>query len=219
MGRRATLLLFSISLLLLPLFLACGGGGDDGGDNGNGEPEATATPEARNPAEQALGRHIEAVFERQYAGDCSQANVATDAGKMCSVKQGERGTIQAFAIGTTFSEGSHLAFVENRGGQWVVFGVTQLTPAIRAIPGVPWPMRPGDEVVVVAVGRCGTVGEGLNVREGPGLNQSAVDCIGEGTTIRIGAGPVEGDNLQWYQVEGRAGWVTGVYLRFPDAIN
>jgi hypothetical protein len=212
--KRPVLLL--LTLVIIPALIACGGGDGDGGGE---EPEPTPTVQAASPAEQALGRHIEATFQRQYVGDCSKANVATDVGKMCSVKQGERNNAEAFAIGPTFSEGSHFAFVENRGGQWVVFGVTQITPAMLAVPGIPWPMRPGDEVVVVGVGSCGRVGEGLNVREGPGLNQAAVDCVGEGTRIRIGAGPVEGDNLQWYQIEGRAGWVSGVYLRFPDALQ
>jgi hypothetical protein len=28
---------------------------------------------------------------------------------------------------------------------------------------------------------------------------------------------VEADGLQWWQVEGRNGWVAGTYLRYPDA--
>jgi hypothetical protein len=209
--RIALAFILSLSVLLL----ACGGGND--GSDATEEPTATAEP--GNPAEMALGQYILATFQKEYVGDCSKAEVARDAGRMCSVHQGERAGQQAFAIGNTFSEGSHWAFVENRGGQWVVTTAVPITQESLAVPGIPWPIRPDDEVVVVVVGGCGTVGGGLNVREGPGLNQAAVDCIAEGTRIRISAGPVDVDNLQWYQIQGRSGWVAGVYLRHPDALE
>ena len=57
----------------------------------------------------------------------------------------------------------------------------------------------------------------LNVREGPALNQAAVDCIADGETIVVASGPVDADGHLWWQVDGRAGWVVGDYLRFADA--
>jgi hypothetical protein len=204
-----------VAVLALLLAAACGGGNGDGGQ----EAEPTATPEPQDPVQQAIGRHVELVFQREYIGDCSQADVGTDVGKMCSNRLGERGNLLAFALGNTFSEPTHYAFVEDRGGQWFVIASPPLTRESQAVPGIPWPMRPGDQVVIVGVGSCATIGSGLNVREGPGLNQRAVDCISEGTTIQIGAGPVDGDNMQWFQIQGRAGWITGTYLRFPDAVQ
>jgi hypothetical protein len=47
----------------------------------------------------------------------------------------------------------------------------------------------------------------------------AVDCIRDGTRIKLSAGPTEGDRIIWYQVEGRTGWVSADYLRYPDALN
>jgi hypothetical protein len=55
------------------------------------------------------------------------------------------------------------------------------------------------------------------VREGPSLNQKAVDCIKDGTKVRLVAGPSAADGIQWWQVEGRTGWISGDYLRYPDA--
>jgi hypothetical protein len=55
------------------------------------------------------------------------------------------------------------------------------------------------------------------VRVGTTITQQAVDCIRDGTTIRLTAGPTVADNINWYQVEGRTGWVSGTYLRYPDA--
>ena len=80
------------------------------------------------------------------------------------------------------------------------------------MPGIPWPLGAGVEVVVKA-GGC------LNVREGPGLSQKAVDCIADGAKIKLAAGPQVVDNIAWWQVEGRSGWVAGDYLRYPDALS
>ena len=79
-------------------------------------------------------------------------------------------------------------------------------------------MRIGDRDVrdVDMRGPWGT-GQCLNVREGPGLNQKAVDCLPDGARIRIATGPAMGDDIQWWQVQGRSGWVAADFLRYPDA--
>ena len=197
--------------LLLGGFLtaACGGGGDD--------PEPTPAP-TETPAtggtgspEAALATFVQTTFSKEFVPDCSQAVVATDAGKICATARGERDNMRAYVLGLVASEGSHWAILQNAGGAWTVLSSFMITPDSAAVPGVPWPLRTGVDVVVVGTGN------GLNVRTGPGLQAAAVDRIDDGTVIRLSAGPAPADDLQWWQVEGRSGWVVGDYLRYPDA--
>jgi hypothetical protein len=203
------------ALLLVSFVLACGGG-DDGGDD---EPEATPTPEPQGsgPAEQALARHVETTLMKPFLEDCSRADASRDVGKVCSVLRGEREGLRAYVLGPTFSEGQQWAIVGQSGGQWNVTNVIPITADNAGVPGIPWPLRAGVDVVVAGAGRCQTAGNGLNVREGPTLQQRAVDCVSDGTVLRLGAGPSQGDGYEWWQLQGRTGWVVSAYLRYPDA--
>jgi hypothetical protein len=188
------------------LLIACG-------DDSQPEPTPEPTPEqpAMDPAEQAIGRFLE-TQSKDYVGDCSKADASKDVGKTCSVMRGERGQQRAYAMGNTFSEGNMWAIVENRANQWNVVQTAAITPDTAAIPGVPWPLTINTDLVVVGVApQC------LNVREGPALNQRAIDCLAQGARIQLGSGPAMGDGLQWWQVAGRSGWVVADYLRYPDA--
>jgi len=212
-------------------FIALGLGGDDDGDGGgnngadgnNPTPAASATPTG-NAQEQAIGAYVRTTLNMEYAGDCSTtvpggpaqtpgaaATVPATATRICSVKRGDREGVAGFVLGQPLSEPTRYIFLEQRGGQWQVTYSPLITPDTRAVPGIPWPLRPGAEVVVVGTGQC------LNVREGPALNQAAVDCINDGTRIRLASGPADADNRQWWQVDGRSGWVAADYLRYPDA--
>jgi hypothetical protein len=199
-----------VAVLLSLMVLACSG---DSGNTAEPTPEASPTPSASGPAEQALGQYVESMLGKAYVEDCSKADAQRDAGKICSVFRGERGNTRAYALGPTFSEGTQWAFLQERGNQWSVVYSQPITRENAGIPGVPWPLTQGAEAVVIGAAPC------LNVREGPGLNQKAVDCIADGAKIKIGAGPAMGDNIQWWQVEGRSGWVAADYLRYPDAIQ
>lgn len=198
---------------LTVLLLACGGDNES-----EPTPAGTATLAGSHPAEQALGRHIETEMNGQYAGDCGAAG-AEAAGRICSVLRGERGRMRAYAIGPVLSEGTNWVFLSGQDQQWSVVLVRPITRANSTIPGVPWPLITGDEVVVAGAGDCRTVGEGLNVREGAGLGQRAVDCLSDGTRLTLGAGPTDADNTTWWQIEGRSGWISADFLRFPDAIQ
>jgi uncharacterized protein YraI len=68
----------------------------------------------------------------------------------------------------------------------------------------------GDTVVVTGTGDC------LNVREGPGLEAPAVDCLPDGTDVVLAQGPIEQDGYLWWRLEGRAGWVAADWLRSPN---
>lgn len=201
---------------LLPLVLvvclvsACGGGGDDKVEP---TPAATETPSAGAPGtpEAALAAYVQQTFQKEFVADCAQAVVATDAGKLCAIAKGDRDNFKAYTIGLVASEGSQWVILQNNGGTWAVASSTMITPDTAAVPGIPWPLRTGVDVVVTGTGN------GLNVRTGPGLQAAAVDRIDDGTVIRLSAGPAPADNLQWWHVEGRSGWVVGDYLRYPDA--
>ena len=185
------------------------------GDNNTSEPtpEPTAGNVASGPAEQALAQYVQTTLNKEFIEDCTKAEAQRDAGKVCSTFRGERGNFRAYVLGATFSEGTQWAILEQRGGNWTVASTIQLTPDNAGVPGIPWPLTPGADVVVAGAAPC------LNVREGPGLNQRAVDCIRDGARIKVAAGPVAGDNILWWQVDGRNGWVAADYLRLPDALQ
>jgi hypothetical protein len=205
----------------------------DGGDDEDepvvqASPTAAAspTPTGANPAEVAIGQYVSSTLGATYAGDCSAATInqqpptgatgpapthapASDA--LCSQARGEREQVQAYVLGRPLQDPSHWVFVRQNGGAFAVVSAPEITPESAAVGGIPWPITPGSEVVVTGAAPC------LNVREGPALNQAAVDCIADGTTIVVASGPVDADGYQWWQVDGRAGWVVGAYLRYADA--
>jgi hypothetical protein len=220
-------------VLAVIAFVALGlGGGEDGdgdsanngGGGGNPTPAASPTASGGNAQEQAIGAYVRTTLNMEYAGDCATtvpggpaqtpgagATVPPTANRLCSVKRGDREGVAGYVLGQPLSEPTRYIFLEQRGGQWQVTYSPAITADTRAVPGIPWPLRPGAEVVVIGTGDC------LNVREGPALNQAAVDCIKDNTRIRLASGPAESDNRQWWQVDGRSGWVAADYLRYPDA--
>jgi hypothetical protein len=211
--------------------------GDDEGSEAVVPPTATVvpspTPPGANPAELAIGDYVRNTLGASYAGDCSIASVnqppaaspttglgvAPTAGPspapvgdgLCSQSRGERVDVSAYVLGKPLAQPSHWIFVRQNGGAFTIVSAPEITPESSVIPGTPWPIVPGAEVVVTGAAPC------LNVREGPALNQAAVDCIADGSTITVASGPAESDGFQWWQVDGRAGWVVAEYLRYPDA--
>ncbi|HWC31180.1 MAG TPA: SH3 domain-containing protein [Dehalococcoidia bacterium] len=199
-------------VLILVVAMVCSGGDDNGGDGGSSQPtpEATQAADASDP-EAAIAAYVQTTLNAEYAGPCSGAQTGDAAGKICSTDRGEREGARAFVLGQTLSEADRWVFLEQRGGAWQVTSTVEITSENSAVPGVPWPLRTGAEVIIAGTGSC------LNVRTEPG--GAAVDCIAEGTRIKLAAGPREANNLQWWQVDGRNGWVAEDYLRYPDATN
>ena len=211
------------------------------GDEVEPEPVVQASPTAvptptqpgANPAELAIGDYVRNTLGSAYAGDCSIASVsqqpaatqttgtaavttpppttAPAGNALCSQSRGEREDVRAYVLGRPLAEPAYWIFVRQNGGSFAVVSAPEITPETSAVPGTPWPIVPGAEVVVTGAAPC------LNVREGPALNQAAVDCIADGSTIIVASGPAESDGHQWWQVDGRAGWVVAEYLRYPDA--
>jgi len=61
----------------------------------------------------------------------------------------------------------------------------------------------------------GTEGDGLRLREGPGLNYDKIRTLPEGTLVQIIGGPVEADGHQWFNIIddlGNEGWCAGDWL-------
>jgi hypothetical protein len=200
-------------LAILTLALACACGGGKSGGTANATPEATAT-EVGDPAIAALAAHVTASTSEEYAGDCAGLDPAAAANKACSMAKGERNGQRAYLIYKDAAKTpDHWAILAQANGVWQVVATQQLTPANASVPGVPWPLAIGAEVIVVGLAPdpC------LNVHEGPQLSAKAVDCINEGAKITLAAGPQVADHIAWWQVQGRTGWVAGDYLRYPDA--
>jgi hypothetical protein len=204
----------AILAVVLVVAFSCGGGGADSGGGGNqaqATPEATATSTSANTPEAAVQRFIETTLQKQYAGDCTQAQAGAAAGKLCSTSKGERSGQRAYILGPALSEPTNWVIVGQQNGAWQILRTVTITADNKAVPGTPWALAAGAQVVVIGTGT------GLNVREGPALAQKAVDSLPDGTKIKLSAGPVIADGLEWWQVDGRTGWVSADYLRYPDA--
>lgn len=211
----------ALPAVLISLAVACGGGdgGNSGGGDGQPAPAVTQTVApggggggAGGSPEAALQVYVQTTQNKEFVALCSQAAVPGDAGKVCgSASLGERDGLRAYTIGLVASQFFEWVFLQNQGGQWKVAGTQRITQDNAGVPGIPWPLRTGVDVIVTGTGN------GLNIRTGPGLNAAAVDRIDDGSVIRLSAGPAPADNLQWWQVEGRSGWVVSDYLRYPDA--
>ena len=226
--------------------LKIGRGGGGGNNNKTSTIPTVApspTPVGSTPEELALGAYVQKSLNATYAGDCSKpaapstqgqapiagqtpvtgasgvagasgaaAPPANAASTLCSIKKGDRQGAEAYVLGPSATNSTMWAFLAQQNSAWQVTQVKQITPESSAVPGIPWPLVQGAEVVVVGTGAC------LNVRTEPKVDPgNAVDCIADGTKIKLAAGPTDADGIQWWQVDGRAGWVAGDYLRYEDA--
>jgi len=180
-------------------------------------PSGSPTPAMGSP-EDALGAYARQNLQMEYAGECEAAKLPDDQGKLCTSFRGDRGPMKAYVAGPAFTEFTTWLFAEQRAGlpagqagQWQVVAEFPIRPQANDVPGIPWPLTVGAVVVVVSTGQC------LNVRDGPGLSNAAIDCLKDGVTIKLGEGPQEVDDFQWWRIDGRDGWVASDWLRYPDA--
>jgi hypothetical protein len=201
----------AVIVVIVLLFVTMCTGGDDKKDSASNRtptPEPTQQSDTSAP-EGALAAFVQTTLNAQYAGPCAGAQTGGDASKVCSTSRGEREGVVAYVLGKTLSEGDQWAFLEQRGGAWQVVSSPKITADNRDVPGVPWPLKVGAVVEVTGTGSC------LNVRTEPG--GAAVDCIADGTRVTLTAGPRQANDLEWWQPQGRNGWIAADYLRYPDA--
>jgi hypothetical protein len=201
------LAIVAASLVTL-LCVACFGGDD--------APDATSTPSLPGP-EDAIARWVADNRSVGYIGDCSKANPGEDAGKLCSLQIGERGRRRAFTIGPTFSEPTALAIVEDSPQGWVIYSVENQDPSQQDIPGIDWPIEPGDRVVVIGLGE----NDCLSIRDEPSQEAPRTICVSDGTTAIVQEGPVDAEGYTWWRIsgDGFAGWAAGDWLRLEEAIR
>lgn len=207
-AHRPGPLLAIATLAIGALFAIACGDGDRAAPAPDGT-QAGPTPTASTPPEEALRLFVQRRLGQGFVADCEEARRPGDVGKQCARFRGERDGLLAYELGPTFSEFTRLIILERAAGSWTIAHLENRDPDLPEVPGIPWPLQVGASVVVAGTGDC------LRVRSQPGVNSPQVDCIDDGVTVTINAGPVEQDDLEWWQLEGY-GWVAGAWLRYPD---
>lgn len=195
--------------------LAAGCGVIGGGDDADKTPDPTATPPLPT-AEVVIGDWVRENRNVDYIGDCTEAQQGVDVGKLCSTLVGQRGRNRAYHLGPTFSEfTTEMLMEESTEAGWTILTVMNRDPN-QAIPGIDWPLEPGDGVVFVGLGET----DCLNIREQPAVAAAATICMGDGNTAIILDGPIDADGYTWFNVagEGFSGWAIETYMRLPEAI-
>jgi len=188
-------------------FAACSGG--------SGTPKATPTPERPGPLD-VLGQWVKDNRNITFVPNCADAQDGVDVGKLCATLIGERGTRRAFALGPTFSDPTALAMLEEKPDGWVILSVTNRDPSQGEIPGIPWPLQPGDRVVVIGLGE----NDCLSIRKDPSQQGERLNCMPDGTQAIVQEGPTEAETFTWWHIAGDGfnGWAAGTWLRLEDAI-
>ena len=188
---------------------ACGltGDGDDG-SGGSDAPPAASPPAAVAP-EEALRVYVGQRLSQGFVPDCEEARRPDDVGKQCSRLRGERDGLLAYELGPIFGEFTRLLILQRAADSWTIVHLENRDPNLPPVPGIPWPLQVGTTVVIAGTGDC------LRIRERPGLQGPAVTCLDDGTALTINSGPIQIDDLEWWQLEGY-GWAAGSWLRYPE---
>ena len=202
------LLILAAVLSLAATLAAC--------SSGPGKPAATATPKVPTAVD-VIGDWVRTNRNVDFAGDCNLAKPGIDVGKLCVRIAGVHGTLRAYSLGPTFSDPTALAMVQKQpDGTWKVLSVTNTDLSQGSVPGIPWPLQIGDEVVVVGLAK----GDCLSVRDQPTINGKRLACEAQGVKAIIQDGPKQADNYTWWKItgDGFAGWAADHWLRLPEAI-
>jgi 3D (Asp-Asp-Asp) domain-containing protein len=125
--------------------------------------------------------------------------------------EGCRGRLPGCLAATQFWPGGRHAWW-NRG---LLPALAALCLALAASGG----LRAQELAIGVQAVVAGTDGEGLRLRQEPGLSAALIGLLAEGTRLRVLDGPRPADGEQWYQVRAgdQQGWAAARYLReLPD---
>jgi hypothetical protein len=198
-----------LSIIVVVAAAACGGG--------SSKPADTPTPSVPGPLD-VLGQWVLQNRNVDFVGDCAGAKPGIDVGKLCAIEAGSRGTRRAYYLGPTFSDNTALAILEQspQDQTWSVLSVTNRDPSAGAIPGIPWPLQVGDQVVIIGLGE----NDCLSIRGQPTQSAEKSNCMPDGTTAIIQEGPVDAETFTWWRIAGDGfnGWAAGTWMRLPEAI-
>jgi hypothetical protein len=176
----------------------------------------TSTSESRLPPEAAIGFWVQNRLNQGFVPDCEDARRPEDIGKQCARRLKSRtvGSIEyvAYGLGPVFQFPTRIFILTRAEDGWSLVRLQELDPS-APVPGMPWPIAVGADLVVVGTGDC------LNVRERPGVGAPEVECLPDGTGVKVAAGPVEIDGIEWWQLEVWNGWSSSDYLRYPDDLE
>ncbi len=211
----ATLAASAITLVA-GLALACSSGG--------GTKQLTGTPPSTLPpgvtpslsgtpvvsAEDALARYVQRTLSQGFVPDCAKEKRPDDVGKQCATFRRKRGDLLAYELGPTFSNPTRILILKPEAGDWTLQNIINVDPNQPSVPGIPWPLQVGAQVVVT-----GTTPDCLKIRAAPGIGSGQTDCIKDGAKGTVVAGPVDQDNIEWWQLKD-LGWAAGDYLRYPE---
>ncbi len=212
--RRTAFLLTGVAVLAYALLNACSSAQQHPTPGGSGtpvntQPAGSSTAVSTAP-EEALRLYVQRRLSQGFVDDCDDAKRPDDIGKQCARRLGERNGLVAYTLGPAFGDYTRIMVLEQRDGVWTIAYQETHDPDQPPIPGIPWPLEIGANVVVV-----GTAPQCLKIRQEPTISGTELDCIADGRQVKVVAGPVDADDIQWWQLEG-LGWAAGNYLRYPD---
>ncbi len=213
--RHSALLLAAAAVLAYALLSACSTKNDGATPSGSATPANTQPPGSSTAVstapEAALRLYVQRRLSQGFVEDCDDAKRPDDVGKQCARKLGERNGLIAYTLGPTFGDYTRIMILEQQDGAWTIAYQETHDPDEPPVPGVPWPLEVGANVVV-----AGTAPDCLKIRQEPAITGQELGCIDDGTAVRVVAGPVDADDIEWWQLEGQ-GWAAANYLRYPDA--
>ena len=195
-------------VIVAALAVACSSGG--GKISSTPAPGGTPNGTPAIPPEDALARYVQNRLSQGFVADCVKAQRPGDVGKQCARYRGERDGFLAYELGPVFAEYTRLIILERAGDSWTIAHLENRDPAQPPAPGIPWPLRPGAEVVVAGTDDC------LRVRAQPRVSAPEIACLDDGTAVTIASGPQDADGFQWWELESYGGWAAGNWLRYPD---
>ncbi len=207
-GKRAGVTVAAVALCAAAVFVAaCGLVGDDAPNESPATPAASQPPAV--PPEEALRIYVGRRLNQGFIADCDAARRPDDVGKQCARLRGERESMLAYELGPTFGEFTRLIILQQAADSWTIAHLENRDPNLPPVPGIPWPLQVGTNVIVTGTGDC------LHIRERPGLQAPQLTCLDDGTAVTISSGPVQIDDFEWWQLEGY-GWSAGNWLRYPE---
>jgi hypothetical protein len=106
-----------------------------------------------------------------------------------------------------------------------IISAMTMTPTLSNLPGTPMgnpeqpipSQLPGDILVGAYVQVIGTGGDGLRLRDQPGLNSTIRMIASESEVFKVDDGPVDSDGYRWWHLTGpfdetRQGWAVANFL-------